>query len=344
VTGATGTTGTTGTTGATMISAINRALHDAMAEDPSIVVLGEDVGHLGGVFRATEGLQDRFGEDRCFDTPLAESAIVGLSVGLAIQGRRPVAEIQFDAFSFPAFEQIVNHLAKYRNRTRGRVGLPVVIRLPYGGGIGAIELHSDSPEAYFVHTPGLTVVAPATVADAYSLLRASLRHPDPVIFLEPKSRYRHRDPVALPVVTEPLGKAVVRRAGSDCTVVTYGPSLHLVLDAAAIAATEGHSVEVVDLRTLMPLDEETVLESVARTGRCVVVHEAPLTLGVGAEVAARVNEALFDRLLAPVLRVTGYDTPYPPARIERQWLPDAERVLDAVYRTLTYPPRHSGSR
>lgn len=321
-------------TGVTMLAAINRALHDAMEADASVMVLGEDVGHLGGVFRATEGLQDRFGEDRCLDTPLAESSIIGMSIGLAIGGHRPVAEIQFDSFSLPAFDQIANHLAKYRNRTRGRVGLPVVVRIPYGGGIGAIELHSDSPETYYAHTAGLTVLTPATAADAYSMLRDALRYPDPVIFFEPKSRYRHREDVVLPVSTEPIGKAVVRRPGTDCTLVVYGPSLHVALDAAAIAAGEGRSLEVLDLRSLAPLDEASVVASVRRTRRCVVVHEAPLTLGFGAEIAARVSEHCFDVLVAPVLRVTGYDTPYPPARIEHSWLPDPERVLDAVESTF----------
>lgn len=320
--------------GVSVLEAINRALHDAMVEDPTILVLGEDVGHLGGVFRATDGLQQRFGERRCLDTPLAESSIIGMSIGLAIGGHRPVPEIQFDSFSLPAFDQIANHLAKYRNRTRGRIGLPVVVRIPYGGGIGAIELHSDSPETYYVHTAGLTVLVPATAADAYSMLREALRYPDPVIFFEPKGRYRHRENVTLPVQTEPIGKAVIRRPGSDCTVVAYGPTVHVALDAAAIAAGEGRSLEVVDLRSLVPFDEQTVVESVRRTRRCVVVHEAPHTLGFGAEVAARVAEHCFDVLAAPVLRVTGYDTPYPPARIERSWLPDPERVLDAVESTF----------
>jgi pyruvate dehydrogenase E1 component beta subunit len=320
--------------GSTMIEAINAALADAMEADDAIVVLGEDVATLGGVFRATEGLAQRFGARRCLDTPLAESAIVGLSIGLAIAGRRPVAEIQFDSFSYPAFDQIVNHLAKYRNRTHGRINLPVTLRIPYGGGIGAIELHSDSPEAHFAHTAGLTVLTPATVADAYSMLREALRSPDPVVFFEPKSRYRHREVVEVPVATEPVGRAVVRRVGSDATIVTYGACLHTALDAAEIAAGEGHSLEVLDLRSLVPFDEATVLASVARTRRCVVVHEAPLSLGFGAEVAARVSEALFGQLAAPVLRVTGRDTPYPPARLESRWLPDPERILDAVDRVL----------
>lgn len=320
--------------GVTMLEAINRALHDAMEADASVMVLGEDVGHLGGVFRATDGLQQRFGEHRCLDTPLAESSIIGMSIGLAIGGHRPVAEIQFDSFSLPAFDQIVNHLAKYRNRTRGRIGLPVVVRIPYGGGIGAIELHSDSPEAYYAHTAGLTVLTPATAADAYSMLRDALRYPDPVIFFEPKGRYRHREEAVLPVSTEPIGQAAIRRHGTDCTLVAYGPSLHVALDAAAIAEGEGRSIEVLDLRSLAPLDEASVVASVRRTRRCVVVHEAPLTLGLGAEIAARVNERCFDVLAAPVLRVTGYDTPYPPARIEHSWLPDPERVLDAVESTF----------
>lgn len=318
----------------TMAEALNQALRDAVAEDPKVLVFGEDVGRLGGVFRITDGLHASYGDSRCFDTPLAESGIVGIAVGLALYGYRPIPEIQFDAFTLPALDQLLNHVAKYRNRTRGRVTMPITLRVPYGGRIGAVELHSESPETLFVHTAGLKVVTPATVADAYSLLRQSIASDDPVVFLEPKARYRHGEDVTLPVVTEPIGQAVIRRRGSDATVVAYGPAVPVALDAATIAAREGRALEVVDLRSLVPFDEATVVASVRRTGRCVVVHEAALTCGFGAEVAARVQEACFGQLRAPVLRVTGFDTPYPPARVERFWLPDPERVLDAVDRSL----------
>lgn len=320
----------------TMAEALNRALHDAFAADDRVLAFGEDVGRLGGVFRITDGLQRRFGEQRCFDTPLAESGIVGISVGLALHGHRPVPEIQFDAFSVPAFDQLFNHVARYRTRTRGRIALPITLRIPYGGGIGAVELHSDSPEAHFAHTPGLKVVTPATPADAYWLLRESIDSDDPVVFLEPKSRYRAAEPVDLSVPTEPIGRAAVRRVGDDLTLVAYGPTVHLALQAAAIAAGEGRSLEVVDLRSLVPLDEATLVASVARTGRCVVVHEASLTGGFGAELAARLQERCWGHLRAPVLRVAGFDTPYPPARLERHWLPDPERILDAVDRCLAF--------
>ncbi len=321
---------------ATMVAALNAALRDALAADDRVLVFGEDVGRLGGVFRVTDQLQARFGEDQVFDTPLAESGIVGTALGLALQGYRPVPEMQFDGFTYPAFQQLTSHVAKYRNRSRGTVRLPITVRIPYGGGIGAAELHSESPESYFVHTAGLKVVTPATVADAYSLLRQSIADDDPVLFLEPKRRYWTKDEVDLPVTTEPLGRAVVRRPGRDITVVAYGPTVATALEAAAIADDEGHSLEVVDLRSLVPFDEDTVVESVRRTGRCIVVHEAPLTLGFGAEVAATVQEHAFHHLLAPVLRVSGFDTPYPPARLEEHWLPDADRILDAVDRSLGY--------
>jgi 2-oxoisovalerate dehydrogenase E1 component beta subunit len=319
----------------TMASALNLALKHAAEHDPSVLVFGEDVGRLGGVFRITDGLQEQFGSERVFDTPLAESGIVGMAVGLALYGYRPVAEIQFDSFSYPALDQLINHVAKYRNRTRGKVSLPITLRIPYGGGIGAVELHSDSPETYFAHTAGLKVVTPATAADAYSLLRESIECDDPVIFFEPKSRYRHHDHVELPIATEPIGRAVVRRKGHDVTVVAYGPCVATALDAAELGAEEGRDLEVIDLRSLSPFDDETVAASVRRTGRCVVVHEAPRTLGFGAEVAAQIQEMCFGSLRAPVLRVTGFDTPYPPARLERYWLPDAERVLDAVDHAMT---------
>ncbi|MFJ6937540.1 alpha-ketoacid dehydrogenase subunit beta [Streptomyces sp. NPDC101132] len=313
-----------------MAGALNRALADAMAEDPSVVVLGEDVGPLGGVFRITDGLQARFGEERCFDTPLAESGIIGMAVGMAMNGFRPVAEMQFDAFALPAFEQVVGHVAKMRNRTRGRLNLPMVIRIPYAGGIGGVEHHSDSSESYYAHTAGLTVVAPATVADAYSLLREAIELPDPVVFLEPKRLYWAKEPVALPARTEPVGRAVVRRAGTDATLVAYGPSVPVALEAAGAAAAEGRSLEVVDVRSLVPYDEETVAASVRRTGRAVVIAESPGFASVASEIAARIGEQCFHALHAPVRRVTGFDIPYPPPKLERHHLPGVDRILDTV--------------
>ncbi|MFI8102801.1 alpha-ketoacid dehydrogenase subunit beta [Streptomyces sp. NPDC086023] len=314
----------------TMAGALNRALADAMAEDPSVVVLGEDVGPLGGVFRITDGLQARFGEERCFDTPLAESGIIGMAIGMAMNGFRPVAEMQFDAFALPAFEQVVGHVAKMRNRTRGRLNLPMVIRIPYAGGIGGVEHHSDSSESYYAHTAGLTVVAPATVADAYSLLREAVELPDPVVFLEPKRLYWAKEPVALPVRTEPVGRAVVRRTGTDATLVAYGPSVPVALEAAGAAAAEGRSLEVVDVRSLVPFDQETVAASVRRTGRAVVIAESSGFASVASEIAARIGEQCFHALHAPVRRVTGFDIPYPPPKLERHHLPGVDRILDTV--------------
>jgi pyruvate/2-oxoglutarate/acetoin dehydrogenase E1 component len=320
----------------TLAHALNQALRDAMAADDRVLVLGEDVGRLGGVFRVTEGLQQEYGDRRCFDTPLAEAAIVGASLGLALAGWRPVAELQFDGFSYPAFEQLISHVAKYRNRSRGTVTVPLVVRIPFGGGIGGAEHHGESPEAYFAHTAGLKVVVPATPADAYSLLREAIADDDPTVFLEPKRRYWSKEDVELPVSTQPLGTAVVRRSGTDCTVVTYGPMLRTALAAADAAAAAGRSLEVVDLRSLVPLDADTVVSSVRRTRRCVVVHEAALTGGFGAEIAAVVQRDAFDRLVAPVVRATGFDTPYPPAMIEQAWLPDADRILGAVDEVCSY--------
>lgn len=318
----------------TMVEALNRALYDEMESDPDVVVFGEDVGLLGGVFRVTDQLQTKFGGERCFDTPLAEVSIIGAAIGFAMYGRRPVPEIQFDGFTHTAFEQIVTHLAKYRNKTRGAVGLPVTVRVPFGGGIGGIELHGESPETYWVHTPGLRVVTPGTPRDAYSLLRQSIRCNDPVMFLEPKRRYYLREDLELPVDGAPLDQAVVRTEGSDVTLLAYGPQVQTALEAAAAGREDAWSIEVVDLRSLSPLDEETILRSVRKTGRCVVTHEAQRTLGLGAEIAARVTEAAFDVLEAPVLRATGYDTPYPPARIEEYWLPDVDRILDCVAQVM----------
>ncbi|MGW4455595.1 alpha-ketoacid dehydrogenase subunit beta [Streptomyces albidoflavus] len=319
---------------ATMGQAIGRALRDAMAEDPAVHVLGEDVGTLGGVFRITDGLAAEFGDDRCTDTPLAEAGILGTAVGMAMYGLRPVVEMQFDAFAYPSFEQLASHVAKMRNRTRGALPLPITIRVPYGGGIGGVEHHSDSSEAYYVATPGLNVVTPATVEDAYGLLRAAIASDDPVVFMEPKRLYWSKSdwsPQA-PAEVEPIGRAVVRRTGTDATLLTYGPSLPVCLEAAEAARADGRQLEVVDLRSLVPFDDETVCASVRRTGRAVVVHEATGFGGPGAEIAARVTERCFHHLEAPVLRVTGFDIPYPPPMLERHHLPGVDRVLDAVER------------
>ena len=322
----------------TMAAAINSALHDAMAADERVLVFGEDVATLGGVFRVTDGLAETFGESRCFDTPLAESAIVGIAVGMAIRGFVPVPEIQFDGFAAPAFDQIVSHLAKCRMRTRGDVDMPVTIRIPSFGGIGAVEHHSESTETYWVHTAGLKVVVPATPTDAYWLLRQSITSRDPVIFLEPKRRYWAREPVDTSTPAEPIGRAVVRRRGTDVTVITYGPLLATALTAAELAAREhGWDLEVIDLRSLNPLDFDTVADSICRTGRAVVLHEGPRSLGFGAELAARIQEELFYDLEAPVLRATGFDTPYPPARLEKLWLPGPDRLLDCVERAMEAP-------
>src|SRR5918992_534739 len=314
----------------TMAQALTRALRDAMAEDESVVMFGEDVGPLGGVFRVTDGLTAEFGDARCFDTPLAEAGIVGMAVGMAMNGMRPVVEMQFDAFAYPAFEQIVSHVAKIGNRTRGRVRLPLVIRVPYGGGIGGVEHHCDSSEAYYAHTPGLVVVTPATNADAYGLLRAAIEHPDPVVFLEPKRQYFTKEELDPDPGVPPIGRAVVRREGSDATLIAYGPSVPVALAAAEQAATEGRDLGVVDLRSIVPFDDETVTAAVRRTGRAVVVAEAPGFASVASEIAARVSERCFHHLEAPVRRVTGFDVPYPPPKLERHHLPGVDRILDAV--------------
>jgi len=315
-----------------MGEALNRALHDAMATDDRVVVFGEDVGRLGGVFRVTDGLTAEFGEERCFDTPLAESGIVGTAVGMAMYGLRPVVEMQFDAFAYPAFEQITSHVAKMRNRTRGQLTLPLVIRIPYGGGIGGVEHHSDSSEAYYTHTPGLTVMTPGTVADAYSMMREAIELEDPVIFLEPKRRYWSKADVDLPVRTESFASAVVRRRGNDATLIAYGSMVDTALEAAAAGTEEGYDLEVVDVRSLAPFDSETVAASVRRTGRAVVIHEASTFGGYGAEVAARLSEECFHYLEAPILRVGGLDIPYPPPMLEEYHLPSVDRILDAVDR------------
>ena len=320
----------------TLALAINTALRDAMADNDRVLMFGEDVGKLGGVFRVTDGLQDKFGEERVYDTPLAESGIIGTAIGLAMYGWRPVAEIQFDGFAYPAFEQIISHVAKMRNRSRGLVRLPITIRIPYGGGIGAVEHHSESPEAYYASTMGLKVMSPGTVEDGYSMMREAIEMDDPVVFLEPKRRYWMKSDVILPVETEPAHTSVVRRSGADVTVMGYGPMVPTMLEAAEAADEEGWSVEVLDLRTLSPLDMPTILESVKRTGRAIVVHEAAKTLGMGSEIAARIQEHAFYHLEAPVLRATGYDTPYPPSMLEEYWLPNVDRILDRVEESLGY--------
>ncbi|WBB57859.1 alpha-ketoacid dehydrogenase subunit beta [Streptomyces sp. WMMC500] len=319
---------------ATMAQALTRAMRDAMAADPAVHVMGEDVGQLGGVFRITQGLAEEFGEDRCTDTPLAEAGILGTAVGMAMYGLRPVVEMQFDAFGYPAFEQLVSHVSRMRNRTRGATPMPLTIRVPYGGGIGGVEHHGDSSEAYYMATPGLHVLTPGTVADAYGLLRAAIASDDPVVFMEPKRLYWSKadwDPER-PEQVPGIGRAVVRRPGTTATLVTYGPSVPVCLEAAEAAREEGWDLEVVDLRSLVPFDEETVVASVRRTGRAVVVHESPGFAGPGGEIAARVGERCFHYLEAPVLRVAGLDIPYPPPMLEKHHLPGVDRVLDAVSR------------
>ncbi|TDO54361.1 pyruvate dehydrogenase E1 component beta subunit [Kribbella sp. VKM Ac-2527] len=314
----------------TMAQALNQALRDAMRADETVLMFGEDVGALGGVFRITDGLTAEFGEDRCFDTPLAESGIVGMAVGLAMNGMRPVVEMQFDAFGYPAFEQVVSHVAKMRNRTRGKVRLPIVIRTPYAGGIGGVEHHCDSSESYYAHTPGLTVVAPATVADAYTLLRRAIEFPDPVIFLEPKKLYWAKEEVDLTEDQPGIGQAVVRREGADATLIAYGPTVPVAMEAAHVAAAEGRQLQVVDLRSLVPFDDEAVCAAVRSTGRAVVVAEASGFASVSSEIVARVTERCFHSLAAPIRRVTGFDIPYPPPMLERYHLPSVDRILDAV--------------
>jgi pyruvate dehydrogenase E1 component beta subunit len=313
-----------------MAQALNQALRDAMQADDSVVMFGEDVGALGGVFRITDGLTAEFGENRCFDTPLAEAGIVGVAVGMAMNGMRPVVEMQFDAFGYPAFEQVVSHVAKMRNRTRGRVALPMVIRIPYGGGIGGVEHHSDSSESYYAHTPGLTVVTPATVADAYRLLRKAIEFPDPVVFMEPKKLYWAKEEVDLTEEQPGIGTAVVRREGADATLIAYGPAVPVALEAAEVAAAEGRQLTVVDLRSVVPFDDETVCAAVRRTGRAVVVAEASGFASVSSEIVARVTEKCFHSLAAPVRRVTAFDIPFPPPKLEKYQLPSVDRILDAV--------------
>ncbi|MFJ2551284.1 alpha-ketoacid dehydrogenase subunit beta [Microbacterium sp. NPDC087591] len=323
-----------------MSTAIARALNDGLrsllAEHDRVMLIGEDVGRLGGVFRVTDGLQQEFGELRVVDSPLGEAGIVGSAIGLAMAGYRPVCEIQFDGFVFPAMNQIITQLAKYRHRSEGTVSLPVVIRIPFGGGIGAIEHHSESPEAYFAHTAGLRVVCPSSAQEAFDLIRLAVQSEDPVVFLEPKHNYWLKGDVDRDATPLPLGTARVVRTGHDLTLVTYGALVPTAVKVAEEAALDGRSVEVIDLRSLSPIDDATILASVERTGRLVVAHEASQTAGLGAEIIARVQDALFYSMAAPGIRVTGYDTPYPASRLERDWLPGVDRMLDAIDRSFTY--------
>ncbi|WP_182900435.1 alpha-ketoacid dehydrogenase subunit beta [Microbispora sp. H10830] len=320
----------------TLAKALNEGLRRSMEDDPKVLVMGEDVGKLGGVFRVTDGLQKDFGEDRVIDTPLAESGIIGTAIGLALRGYRPVCEIQFDGFVFPAADQIITQLAKMPLRSLGTLKLPVVVRIPCGGGIGAVEHHSESPEAYFTHTAGLRVVACSNPADAYTMIQDAVRCDDPIIFFEPKRRYWDKADVDLAAPGLPLDRARTVRQGSDITLIAYGPMVKTCLEAAAAAEEDGRDIEVIDLRSLNPLDVDVLTESVTRTGRCVVAHEAPVFTGFGAELAARITERCFYSLEAPVLRVGGFSTPYPPSRLEDHYLPDLDRVLDAVDRSFAY--------
>lgn len=328
----------------TFAKALNLAMADALAADPAVVVFGEDVGTLGGVFRVTDGLTKEFGEERCFDTPLAESGIIGMATGMAINGMKPVVEMQFDAFAYPAFEQITSHVAKIGNRTRGQLRLPLVIRIPYAGGIGGVEHHCDSSEAYYVHTPGLTVLTPATVEDAYLMLRDAIAYPDPVVFLEAKKLYFSKETVDLDALraryldsAEPgdaapttIGRAVVAREGHDATLIAYGPTVAVALAAAETAAGEGRSLQVIDVRSLVPFDDETITAAVRSTGRAVVIAEAPGFASMASEIVARIQERCFHSLAAPVLRVSGFDIPYPAPKLEKYYLPGVDRILDAV--------------
>ncbi|GAA4381314.1 alpha-ketoacid dehydrogenase subunit beta [Paeniglutamicibacter cryotolerans] len=323
----------------TFAKALNTALRDAMNQDNAVTIFGEDVGVLGGVFRITDGLTAEFGKSRCFDTPLAESGIVGMALGMAMNGMRPVIEMQFDAFAYPAFEQVASHVAKMHNRTKGKLPLPMVIRIPYAGGIGGVEHHCDSSEAYYAHTPGLKVYTPATVTDAYRMLREAIDSPDPVVFLEPKKLYWSKDTVDLEALrlehenkaTPSMeGKAAIARPGTDATLIAYGPSVSTAMAAAEAAAAEGRSLEVIDVRSIVPFDDETICASVRRTGRAVVIAEAQGFASVASEIVARVQERCFHSLAAPVLRVTGFDVPFPAPKLEKYYLPSVDRILDTV--------------
>ncbi|RCW47114.1 pyruvate dehydrogenase E1 component beta subunit [Halopolyspora algeriensis] len=320
----------------TIAKALNTAMRSAMERDPKVLVMGEDVGKLGGVFRVTDGLQKDFGEQRVLDTPLAESGIIGTAIGLAIRGFRPVCEIQFDGFIFPGFDQIVSQLAKMHFRSQGKVKVPVVIRVPFGGGIGAVEHHSESPESLFAHVGGLKVVSCSNPADAYWMLQQAIECDDPVLFFEPKRRYWEKAELDPTIEPAPLFTSKVQRTGSAVTLATYGPMVRTCLDAAKAAEEEGRDLEIVDLRSLSPLDLDPVFDSVRRTGRLVVVSESPPESSVTSEVATRVQQECFYSLEAPVLRVNGFDTPYPPSKLEDGFLPDLDRVLEAVDRSLAY--------
>jgi pyruvate dehydrogenase E1 component beta subunit len=319
-----------------MAKALNAGLRQAMLDDPKVLLMGEDIGPLGGVFRVTEGLQVEFGANRVMDTPLAESGIVGTAIGLALRGYRPVCEIQFDGFVFPAFNQITSQLAKFTNRHEGDVTMPVVIRIPYGGHIGAVEHHQESPEAYFAHTPGLRVVSPSTPHDAYWMIQDAIRSNDPVIFLEPKSRYWPKGDIDFDERGAALHATRIAREGTEVTLLGHGAMVSVLLQAADVAAEEGTSVEVLDLRSLSPVDYGPILESVRKTGRLVIAQEAPEHVSVASEIAATVAERAFYSLESPVLRVSGFATPFPPAKLEGVYLPDADRVLEAVDRALAY--------
>ena len=327
----------TASTNLPIAKAITAGLRDAMTADDRVLLMGEDIGTLGGVFRVTDGLHAEFGSQRVVDTPLAEAGIVGTAVGLAVRGYRPVVEIQFDGFVFPAFNQITTQVAKMHNRTSGRVNMPLVIRIPHGGGIGAVEHHSESPETYFAHTAGLRILAPATAHDAYWLTRQAIESEDPVIMLEPKRRYWVKgdvDPDHRPELSP--WQARVVRPGTDATLLAWGPSMPLALESAQVAAEDGIDLEVIDARSLAPVDHPTIAASVRRTGRLLITHEAPVLGGLGGEIAARISEQCFYHLEAPVLRVGGYHLPYPPARMEHAYLPDLDRVLDGVDRLLEH--------
>ncbi|WP_404475743.1 alpha-ketoacid dehydrogenase subunit beta [Microbacterium aerolatum] len=326
--------------------ALNAGLRKAMQDDDKVVIMGEDIGKLGGVFRITDGLLDEFGAARVIDTPLAESGIVGTAVGLAYRGYRPVVEIQFDGFVYPAFDQIVSQVAKLHYRTQGRVKMPITIRIPWAGGIGAAEHHSESPEAYFVHTAGLRVIAVSNPQDAYRCLQQAIASDDPVIFFEPKRLYHHKGEVDLDgslADAPPMGLAHIVRQGTDATILTYGAMVSTTLDAASAAEDEGLSLEVIDLRSLSPIDYDTVATAVRRTGRVVVAHEASREAGVAAEVIASITERCFEYLEAAPVRVTGHDVPYPPAKLEKFHLPDLDRILDAVDRVLDRPNSLTGA-
>jgi pyruvate dehydrogenase E1 component beta subunit len=316
--------------------AINEGLRRALAEDPKVLLIGEDIGTLGGVFRVTEGLKDQFGGDRVIDSPLAESGIVGSAIGLAMRGYRPVCEIQFDGFIYPAFDQITSQLAKITNRHEGHMSFPVVIRVPYGGHIGAVEHHQESNEAYFAHTPGLRVVSPSNPHDAYWMIQEAIASNDPVMFFEPKSRYWPKGDVDTEHNSTPLHSSRTIRPGNDVTLLGHGAMVSVLLQAAELAAEEGTSAEVIDLRSISPIDYAPILESVRKTGRLVIGQEAPGNLSLGSEIAATVAERAFYSLSAPVLRVSGFDVPFPPAKLETLFLPDADRILDAVDRVLSY--------